>query len=1417
MSSSRFEFRILGPLDVRVDGVSVRIGGPKQRALLALLLLSANRVVSRVQLIGELLADQSVNSADHALRVQVWRLRNALGRGNDYEPRLVARAPGYLLRVEPGELDLETFEQKVAEGRDALAEGRAEDAVRALRGAASLWRGRPLADLEFEPFARVEVERLEELRVTAVEDRIDAEVALGRHAAIVPELESLVADHPFRERLRGQLMLALYRSGRQVEGLEVYRETRKLLDDELGLEPGLDLQELQKAILVHDSALETTKRPGEARPGARPVSPPRLVCPFKGLAPFETADAEYFFGRERLIDELVARLVGATVLCVIGPSGSGKSSLLRAGLLPALAAGALPGSDHWRQIVLRPGARPVAKLVEAVGGQLQHVLGHLRAGERLVVGVDHLEELFWPSVDERERRSFISALVEAAWDPERRAVILTALRADFFGRLAPYADLAELLGGSHVLLGPMSERELHRAIEGPAERAGLVVEQDLVHALVDDVAGEAGGLPLLSTALLELWQDRKRNTLQLATYERMGRVQGAVARLAEAAYSRLDAEQEQLARVILLRLAGEDEGLIVRRRVSMEELEIERNPAAARVVAVLTDSRLLTVSEGTVEVAHEALLTHWPRLREWLEEDTQGRHLHRKLAQTATEWDRAGRDAGELYRGARLTAALDWTSDHALDLNRTEHEFLEESRLASAREGERQRRANRRLRASLLAVLIMLVLAAAGGLLALQQRSHARSQATAAEAQRLGAQALIEPTLDRSLLLAREGVNLDDSLAARSNLLAALLRSPAAMTVAQANGARVLDVALSPDGRTLAVRGDDGNIVFFDAHTLRRVGKTLPGSDQLGLMGATVGPLHALAFSPDGRTIGIGSTTGHQATLDLVDTRTHATRARAIDAYLHTADIAFSPDGGAIASGEPVTGMVSPPDEVIVLRNAETGRKRATSEPVPAGRLSGYTADGRFLLVTEGDAASLLLDARTLRPVKTIRVGGAAALSPTVDEAAFGQDDGSITLLDLRTGKQRLMSGRAVGSIQAVSFSADGTSLATAAEDGTIAVWDSRAGLRETFKGHSADARAAVFSPDSRTLFTAGSDGRVFAWDVGGARRLGRPFRFASASGDVSTASAVSADGRLFATSPDGGRVTLWRSHTLTSLPGELRGPMGRVNALSFSRNGNLLAAAGSDRAAVWDVATTNIARVLPIARYGAQAIAFSPDDETIAIGQIDGSDVIYDLRTGEQVAHLTSAGSIDSIGFSPDGKLLASASLNGTVTVWDISTKEAVARLTGAVAVFAVTFSPDGRYIAAGDSSGTVVLWDVARGRRAGRALTGHNGGIGSVAFDPSGKTLVSSSNDGKLRLWDVATRKLIGAPLPGAMMGGSTAFFPDGKRVLGVFRSGTGVVWDVDPDAWKAAACRIAHRELTRTEWNDYLPHRPYRHVCP
>jgi DNA-binding SARP family transcriptional activator len=373
------------------------------------------------------------------------------------------------------------------------------------------------------------------------------------------------------------------------------------------------------------------------RERAEPEADDRVMaCPFKGLASFDVADAPYFFGRERLVAEMVARVAGESVLGVVGPSGSGKSSALRAGLLAELANGVLPGSERWPLRLLRPGQHPLEALEVPVDP---------RPG-RPIIAVDQFEELFTSCRQEGEREAFVAALVAATRHPSGPALVLIAVRADYYGRCAAYPELARALAGNHVLVGPMRRDELRRAVELPARRAGLRVEPELTDALIADIDGEPGALPLLSTALLELWQRQDGRRLCLTAYLQAGGVRGAVARLAERAYERLAPERRPLARGLLLRLAGEGEGTdVVRRRVPLNELEPE-DGAIADVLGVLADERLITIGDGVVEVAHEALLHEWPRLGGWLEEDAEGRRLHRQLAAAATEWHESGRDPG---------------------------------------------------------------------------------------------------------------------------------------------------------------------------------------------------------------------------------------------------------------------------------------------------------------------------------------------------------------------------------------------------------------------------------------------------------------------------------------------------------------------------------------------------------------------------------------------------------------------------------------------------------------------------------------------------------------------------------------------------------------------------------------------------
>ena len=619
-----------------------------------------------------------------------------------------------------------------------------------------------------------------------------------------------------------------------------------------------------------------------------PHTPARVategICPFKGLASFEPVDAEYYFGRERLVAELVARLVGAGFLGIVGPSGSGKSSVLRAGLLPALAGGVLPGSGGWRRLLLRPGERPLEELrrvlVSGAKDPLAEALDALPDNSRLLLAVDQLEELFTACRSDAERTAFAGMLARAAADPDGRAVVVVALRADFYGRVAAYPGLAELVGANHVLVGPMQASELRRVVELPAGRVGLRVEPELASALVEDVAGEPGALPLLSTALLELWQKRQDNTLTLAAYRGSGGVHGAVARLAEGTYSRIPVERQQLVRALMLRLVGEGEGdASVRRRAPLAELDLERNVDVADVLETLADSRLVTVSEGSVEVAHEALLREWPRLREWIEEDAEGRRLRRQITEAATAWDADERDEGELYRGARLAAALDWSTDHALDLNELEREFVTESRDASEKETKRVRRTNRRLRGLLFGGAVFLVAAVTGGIFAAIQRSEARAAETGQLAQRLGAQALVEEDLDLSVLLARQAVAVADTAQTRGYLLSELLRSPAAIGIMHGGNDDLKTLVVSPDGKTLATAGVGAGIRLFDTETYEQIGEPIDvPTGPRGLKEVT-----SLAYSPDGKTLAFvtGFDAGTGGYLRVIDVQTRDVLAEA--------------------------------------------------------------------------------------------------------------------------------------------------------------------------------------------------------------------------------------------------------------------------------------------------------------------------------------------------------------------------------------------------------------------------------------------------------------------------------------------------------------------------------------------------------
>jgi WD40 repeat protein len=1201
-------------------------------------------------------------------------------------------------------------------------------------------------------------------------------------------------------------------------GVAVDEASRRLFDVASRAAAGKsDLSEAETELAGRVAELQLAREQAQALSG-RARSAARDVCPFKGLASFEPADAEYFFGRERLVAELVSRLVGAGFLGIVGPSGSGKSSVLRAGLLPALAGGVLPGSEAWRRWLLRPGERPLETLrtvlVSGAEDPLADELDALPADTRLLLAVDQLEELFTACRSEDDRAAFVETLVRAAGDPQGRAVVVVALRADFYGRFAAYPELAALLGANHVLVGPMQASELRRAVEQPADRVGLRVEPALVDALVDDVEGQPGALPLLSTALLELWQDREENTLTLAAYRESGGVHGAVARLAEGTYARIPEARKPLVRPIMLRLVGEGEGdAPVRRLAPLAELDVEGSEDVAGVLDTLASSRLVTVGEGSVEVAHEALLREWPRLREWIEEDAEGRRLRRHITQAATEWDAAGRDQGELYRGARLAAALDWSAEHTFELNALEHEFVTESREAVERETRRARRTNRRLRALLAGAAVLLCAAVAGGIVALAQRGEARNAETAQVAQRLGAQALVEEKLDLSLLLARQAIAIDDTPQTRSNLFAALMRAPAAVGIMHSSKESDFGgAAISPDGSTLVVSDFFNELVFFDARRHEQIGKPLHMSVWI----------ESVAFSRDGETIAYGGS-GY---VRLIDARTREQLAEtAIEG--HATRLAFAADGSTL--------IVMTETASLYVRDA------STLEPVGAPiRVQGFglTYFGSFLppphfalppdgnsIVTASEKGELAWrDLRSGRKMHALAVATgyhAVAISPDEETVAVGID-GAIQLVDTDTGRARTATAGFAGSPNWLLFSPDGRTVVSTNPRGTVTLWDvATAKPRETLRGHHADAEQPVFSPDGKTLYTV-SQGTAIAWDLTGRRSVGKPFTFTNSrdfdGGDDGHPGIFSPDGKLIAVGLTRKGIALWDARRLVPSGLPLLETGGEVRALTFSPDGQTLAAATGDGVAtVWNVASRSL-RYEPFFVGGFRAgLVFSPDGRTLATINAGGGVLLRDVTSGASLSVIGDYSSVpgSSPAFSANGKLLAFAQVGPGVAraqIWDVGRRSRIATLEGGEGdALAVAFSPDGRLLAVGGYGTFVRIWDV----RTAKVVHELNaGGVVALEFSRDGRILAVAGDGASL--WDVETGTRLGPTLTVGKGETMMDLSSDGRRLLMTASDGRGAVWEIDQRWWERRACTVANRKLTRAEWAKILPGRRYEPAC-
>jgi basic membrane lipoprotein Med (substrate-binding protein (PBP1-ABC) superfamily)/DNA-binding SARP family transcriptional activator len=702
---------------VRSDGRVVDLGPPKQRALLAVLLLHAGEIVSSESLIELIWGEDPPRTAAHSVQIYVSGLRTALVPGGDGLP-IATRPPGYALEADPGSIDAVRFQRLVADGSDALRSD-LEHGAAMLREALELWRGAPLADFAYAEFAREPIRRLEELRLDAIEALAAAELTRGRPKEALAIVEEAVREDPLRERFCELRMLALYRSGRHPDALRAYQRFHRLLADELGLTPSPSLQRLNERVLLHDRSLT----PGEI------AVPASVRNPYKGLRSFAEEDVDDFFGRDRLVAEVLASLeAGARLVALVGPSGSGKSSVMSAGVIPALRAGALPGSAGWTIATIVPGPRPFEAFERALAGRPDDGW--------LLIAIDQFEELFTLG-DESTAASFLRSLTSGITDAGSRLSVVLALRADFYDRPLLHGDFAVLLSSSVINVLPMAADELEAAVVGPARHVGIDVDPSLLAELVAESTNQVGGLPLMQYALTEIFDRRRGRALSLEEYRGAGGLRALLSRRSEACFAALDEGEQEAALQVFLRLVSLGDGVRPsRRRAPLRELSaLDLDPVAlSTVLDALARHHLLSfdrdhnTGDAVVEVAHEALFWEWERLAGWIDTHREDLDRHRSLSTAAGEWESSGRHQDYLSTGSRLAGYEAWSRQTRLRLTAIERAFLDEAlerrRVERVEEDARQvrqrqleRRAARRL-VALAASLLVVAAAATVGVLA---------------------------------------------------------------------------------------------------------------------------------------------------------------------------------------------------------------------------------------------------------------------------------------------------------------------------------------------------------------------------------------------------------------------------------------------------------------------------------------------------------------------------------------------------------------------------------------------------------------------------------------------------------------------------------------------------------------------------
>ncbi|MBD2612756.1 hypothetical protein H6G94_15995 [Nostoc punctiforme FACHB-252] len=1161
-----------------------------------------------------------------------------------------------------------------------------------------------------------------------------------------------------------------------------------------------------------------------------------LPCPYHGLFHFNPEDAEFFFGRDVFVAELFRATQIRSFIPVLGASGSGKSSVVFAGLVPQLQK-----EGHWKFTHFRPGSDPFHALSLALVplyepnldvtdriARARKLAGYFRddlpvsdifvqiqqqhPNDRVLLIADQFEELYTLCGDEEMRRSFLDKLLTSFQSPTNKSppstVLVATMRADFLGNALSYRPFADMLQMGDIKLGSMNREELSQIIEKPAVKLGVNFEAGLVKRILNDVDHEPGNLPLLEFALTLLWERRTGKQLTHAAYEAIGEVKGALASYADENYQHISPEEREQVRRIFIQLVHPGEGTADTRRLATKA---ELGEAKWSLVKQLADARLVVtsrnaVNQETVEVVHEALIQNWSELRQWMAADHHFRAWQDRLRAAMHQWEEANQDDGALLRGVPLVEAENWLHKRPEDLSQGEQNFIQTSLVL--RDKEKKER-DRRKRLTMFGLTsfsaVALSLAGFAGW-QWQQSEIAQLNILTKSSKNLFAS---NQQLDAVITSLKAGKLLKQifwtEAITRTEVVGELRR--AIYEIRERNRLEghtntVYSVSFSPDGRLLASASGDKTIKIWDVTKGKEI-RTLTGHSN---------NVFSVSFSPDSQKL--ASASGDK-TIKIWDVTTGKAIRTLTGHHDWVYSVRFSPNGRLLAS--------TSNDKTIKIWDV------TTDEPIRT--LTGhrdwvnsirFSSDGRLLASASADKTIKIWDVTTGQLIKTLTGHRdwvkSLSLSPNGQLLASASRDKTIKLWNITTGQLlKTLTGHTDG-VKSISFSPDGQKLASASDDKTIKLWDVATSKEiYTLAGHSSFIWSINFSPDGQLLASASGDKTIKLWDVATTKSL----KTLTGHTDGVKSISFTPDGQKLASASVDNTIKLW-DVTTGQLLKTLTGHRDSVYSVSFSPNGQLLASAASSDNIIklWDIATGQLFKTLTGHSDSVNHVSFSPDGQKLASASGDKTIKLWDVATGKSLKTFTGHNDgVNSIIFSPDGQKLASASGDNTIKLWDISTGKEIRTFIGHNnGVLSLSFSPDGRLLASASRDKTIKLWDIGTGKEL-NTFTDHTDSVHDLSFSPNGQKLASASDDKTIKLWDVATGKLLNTFTEHKSSVNSVSFSPDGQLLASTSDDKTIILWNLTDDLWYSGLDRLLTRNCERVR--GYLQNNPNvshtnRHLC-